>query len=108
MDAPENKKNEEVKKEAPSLKDIVFKKENTRIFSVISLLLAILSLVLCFLPVVGIILALIATVFTIISRRVLGYFEGLGIAGLVVAVFGLVFCICAMCFDGFFSILMFI
>lgn len=108
MDAPENKNREEIKEETPSLKDIIFKKKKTRIFSVVSLVLAILSLALCFLPVVGIILSLIAAVFTIVSRRVLGYFEGLAIAGLVVAVFGLVFCICSMCFEGFFSILDFI
>ncbi len=108
MDAPDNKNNEGKKTEDFSLKNIVKNKEKNRIFSVISILLATLSLVLCFLPVFGMILSIISVAFTIISRRVLGYFEGLAIAGLVIGVFGLVFCICSLCFDSFFSILTFL
>ena len=107
MNAPDNKNNEGKKSEDLSLKNLIGKKENSRLFSVISLSLAVLSLLLCFLPAVGIILSLLAVVFTIVSRRALGYFEGVAIAGLVVAVFGIVFCICAMCFESFFSILNF-
>lgn len=39
----------------------------------------------------GIILGALAIVFAILSRRILGYFDGRSIAGLILGIFGLVF-----------------
>ncbi|MBO5009691.1 MAG: DUF4190 domain-containing protein [Clostridia bacterium] len=72
-------------------KDLFKEKNNTRVWSLASLLAAVLSVIFCFLPVLGIILSLFSVALSVISRRVLGYFDGLSIAGLIVGIFGFVF-----------------
>lgn len=72
-------------------KDLFKEKNNTRVWSLASLLAAVLSVIFCFLPILGIILSLFSVALSVISRRVLGYFDGLSIAGLIVGIFGFVF-----------------
>ena len=60
-------------------------------WSVASLIAGIVSVVCCSLGWTGIILGALAVIFAILSRRMLGYFDGRSIAGLVLGIFGFVF-----------------
>ena len=66
-------------------------KKPSRVWSVLSFILAILSIICCCNSWIPLILGAVAIVFAIISRSKLGYFDGLGIAGLIIAIFGVVF-----------------
>ena len=66
-------------------------KGKTRLWSVISLSLAILALVLCFLGWVSMALCTIAVAFAIVSRKMLGYFDKITLASLIVSIFAMVF-----------------
>ena len=63
----------------------------TRLWSVISLSASILALLLCFLGWVGMALCTIAMAFAIVSRRMLGYFDKITLASLIVSIFAMVF-----------------
>jgi O-antigen ligase len=60
-------------------------------WSVASLIMGIVSVVCCSLGWTGIVLGALAVIFAILSRRMLGFFDGMSIAGLVLGIFGLVF-----------------
>ena len=60
-------------------------------WSVASLVVGILSVVCCCFGWSGLVLGALAIVFAILSRRDLGYFDGLSIAGLVLGIFGAIF-----------------
>ena len=60
-------------------------------WSVASLIAGIVSVVCCSLGWTGIVLGALAIVFAILSRRMLGYFDGMSIAGLILGIFGFVF-----------------
>lgn len=62
-----------------------------RTFSIISLVLSVVSVCLFVLPWIGIILAVVGIVFSVLSRRNLGYFDKPSLAGLIVGIFGIVF-----------------
>ncbi len=66
--------------------------QGTRGFSVASLVLGIISIVCCCAWYVGLILGILAIVFSVVSRKKNGYFDGLAIAGLVLGIFGTVIC----------------
>ena len=68
-----------------------FSKPKTMGWSVVSLVSGIISVICCCLGVSGIILGAVAIISSIISRKTLGYFDGLSIAGLILGIFGLVF-----------------
>ncbi len=87
----EENKNEEKVTQDYAYKSILENNKNSRIWSFASLVAGILSVLFCFLPVLGIIIALFSVALAVISRRVIGYFDGIAIAGLVVGIFGLVF-----------------
>jgi hypothetical protein len=59
-------------------------------WSVASLVVGVISLVCCCLGWSGVVLGALAVVFAILSRRMLGYFDGLSIAGMVLGIFGFV------------------
>ena len=63
----------------------------TKTLSVASMVLGILSVVCCCLGYVGIVFGIGAIVVSIISRKSLGYFDGIGVAGLVLGIFALAF-----------------
>ena len=71
-------------------------KPKSRAWSVASLILSIISILCCCSPIVAITSGVVALVCAIISRKTLGYFDGLSIAGLICAIFGLVFGICGI------------
>lgn len=96
----EENKNEENGSQDYAYKSILENNKNSRIWSVASLVAGILSVVFCFLPVLGIIIALFSVALAVISRRVIGYFDSIAIAGLVVGIFGLVFGVGYSIFDA--------
>ncbi len=73
-------------------KKVLLDKQHSRAWSVASLTVSIVSLICCcFVSWLGIVLSALAIVFAIISRRNIGYFDGLSLAGLIVGIFGIVF-----------------
>ena len=68
-----------------------FDKPKTMAWSVASLVLGIISIICCCLGWTGIIFGALALVFAFVSRKTLGYFDGMAIAGLVTGIFGLIF-----------------
>ena len=60
-------------------------------WSVASMVMGIISVVCCALGWTGLILGAAAIAFSIISRRKLGYFDGMSVAGLILGIFGFVF-----------------
>lgn len=76
--------------------DFLFKtvmdgKEKSRVWSVASIAMAIAALVCCMFPYPAIVLGALAIVFALFSRRNIGYFDGLAIAGLIIGIAGIVF-----------------
>ena len=63
----------------------------SRGWSVASFVLSLISVICCCMWYISGILAVLGIIFAIVSRKNLGYFDGLGIAGLVLSIFGLVF-----------------
>jgi hypothetical protein len=68
-----------------------FGKPKTMGWSVVSLVTGILSVICCCLGFTGIFFGAAAIISAIVSRKMLGYFDGLSIAGLVLGIFGAVF-----------------
>lgn len=93
--------NPNVESEATADSDFAYKsviggKKNTRLWSIISFVLAILSVPFCAVPIVGIIMGLGAIAFSLYSKKCLGYFDGLSLAGLMIGIFGAVFSVAAL------------
>ena len=68
-------------------------------WSVISLFSGILAVLLCSVYYVGIPFAILSVVASLVSRRKLGYFDGLSLSGLLVGIVGCVFCSFALVVD---------
>ncbi len=68
-----------------------FGKPKTMGWSIVALVSGIISVICCCLGIAGIVLGAVAIASSIISRKALGYFDGLSIAGLILGVFGVVF-----------------
>lgn len=66
-------------------------KQQKRIWSVVSITLAALSVFLCFIPWLGILFSVAAMMTAIVSRKSLGYFDGISMASLILSIFGMVF-----------------
>lgn len=77
-------------------KNVMSGKQNSRKWSVVSLILSLLSVALCFVPWLGIILGLSAIGFAAFSRNCIGYFDGFALAGLILGIFGVVFSLTAL------------
>lgn len=72
-------------------KTVVEDKNKTRAWSVAALVLGIVSILCCCLWYFGLVAGILAILFTVISRKTLGYFDGLSIGGLITAIFGIIF-----------------
>jgi hypothetical protein len=72
-------------------KKVMLTKKNSRAWSVASITLSMASLILCPVYWLKIILSATSIVFALISRKNIGYFDGLSLAGLIVGIFGIVF-----------------
>ena len=67
-------------------------KGSTRAFSLLSLILALAALTVAVLfPYVGIALAIGGIILSVLSQRLVGYFDKLAVAGLIIAIFAFVF-----------------
>jgi len=66
-------------------------KPKSKIFSVISLILGIASILFGFVGWVALILGAAAVALSVVSRIKLGYFDAMGVAGLILGIFGVVF-----------------
>lgn len=72
-------------------KSVMDGKAKSRAWSVASLCVAIASVMCCCTPWTALGFGVLGIVFAIISRNRIGYFDGPSIAGLVIAIFGVVF-----------------
>ncbi len=73
-------------------KKVMLDKQHSRAWSLASLIVSIASLICCcFVSWLGIVLSSFSIVFAIISRKNIGYFDGLSLAGLIIGIFGIVF-----------------
>ena len=74
----------------PNYAYTVLMKPKTRVWSVLSVVLAALSILCCCFDFAGIIFGVVAIVFAVISRKVLGYFDTTSIVAIIIAIFGIV------------------
>lgn len=93
-DAPESEENYAFQKVMPAKN-----KENRRTWSVISLILSILSLLLVYFSWVSLILGILSVGSALISRKNIGYFDKLSLAGMFIGIFGVVFSVGAIIFS---------
>ena len=75
-------------------------KSRSLIWSVISFAAAVLSLALCLFSYVGITFAVVSVVFSLFSRRNLGFFEKYSILGLILGIIGFVCSIFSLIADA--------
>lgn len=68
-------------------------------WSVISMFSGILSVILCSVYYVALVFAVISIITALVSRRKLGYFDGLSLAGLLVGIVGCVFGVFSLIVD---------
>ncbi len=93
----DNNQNHENQYDQPEINyKAVSMKPKSRAWSVASLILSIISVLCCCSPIIAITAGVVALACSIVSRKTLGYFDGLSIAGLIVAIFGIVFGICGI------------
>ena len=60
-------------------------------WSMAALIAGVLAIMCCFLGYTGIVFGAVAVTLSIVSRKKLGYFDGMSIAGLILGIFGFVF-----------------
>ena len=94
-------KNKEVDTEEKNyaFNNIIKKNENSRAWSVAAVIVGVIAILLFRVSVVGMILAIASVCLSVISRKILGYFDGFAIAGLIVGIFGIVFALFGFVFD---------
>ena len=93
----DNNQNHENQYDQPEINyKAVSMKPKSRAWSVASLILSIISVLCCCSAIIAITAGVVALACSIVSRKTLGYFDGLSIAGLIVAIFGIVFGICGI------------
>ena len=81
-------------------KTVIKNKQNRRTWSVASLALAVLSVLLLSFPVFGLIFGVLSVGAGIMSRRNLGYFDKLTLAGVIIGIFGIVFSLAGLFFGS--------
>ena len=73
-------------------KKVMLDKKNSRAWSLASLAMSIVALLCCcFIDWLGMVFSTVAIVFALISRKNIGYFDRLSLAGIIVGIFGIVF-----------------
>jgi hypothetical protein len=89
----ENKKNNGSETQGDDFlyKTVMDGKEKSRVWSVASCAAAIISILCSLFPYPAIVLGALAIIFAIFSRRNIGYFDGLALAGLFIGIAGVVF-----------------
>lgn len=96
----EVKSNDEASEEVSeyTYKNVMKTKQNRRTWSVISIALAVLAVAFLWVCPVSLGMAIASIVCALISRKNLGYFDKLSLAGLFVGIFGIVFSVVGMAF----------
>ena len=90
---------DEAEKQEYAYMTVMDGKRKSRSWSVASLTVAIASLICCcVVSWVGVVLSSLAITFAIISRKNIGYFDGISLAGLIVGIFGAVFGVASIVF----------
>ena len=89
----ENKKNNGSETQGDDFlyKTVMDGKEKSRVWSVASCAAAVISILCSVFPYPAIVLGALAIIFAIFSRRNIGYFDGLALAGLFIGIAGVVF-----------------
>ena len=89
----ENKKNNGSETQGDDFlyKTVMDGKEKSRVWSVASCAAAVISILCSLFPYPAIALGALAIIFAIFSRRNIGYFDGLALAGLFIGIAGVVF-----------------
>ncbi len=101
--------NEKKNSEAPEgeegyvYKKVIKDKQYRRTWSVASVILAVLSVLLTYFSYVGIVLGLLSVGCAAISRKNLGYFDKISLAGMIIAIFGVVFSLAGIALSGILS-----
>ena len=93
-DAPESEENYAFQKVMPAKN-----KENRRTWSVASLVLSVLSILLVYFSWAGVVCGVLAIGCAFISRKNIGYFDKLSLAGMFIGIFGVVFSVGAIIFS---------
>jgi hypothetical protein len=78
-------------------------KPKTKIWSLVALVFSVASVIISFFTIFGIIAGVLAIGCVLLSRKVLGYFDSISIAAIMLSVFGIVFPIAKLCFDPIFE-----
>lgn len=86
-------------------KNVIRNKEQRRTWSVVSVVLAALSVILCYFSWVGLAFGVLSIASALISRKNLGYFDKLSLAGLIIGIFGIVFCVMGLALKPYLDIL---
>ena len=86
-------------------KNVIRNKEQRRTWSVISVVLSVLAVILCYFSWVGLVLGILSIGAALISRKNLGYFDKLTLAGIIIGIFGVVFAIAGLALKPYFDIL---
>lgn len=81
-------------------KSVIKNKENRRTWSVVSLVLAVLSVLSLLLPPLSLILGILSVGAGAFSKKNLGYFDKISIAGIIIGIFGCVFAVAGMLFGS--------
>lgn len=81
-------------------KSVIKNKENRRTWSVTSLALAVLSVLSLFVPALSLVFGLLSVGAGALSRKNLGYFDRISLAGIIVGIFGCVFAVAGILFGS--------
>ncbi len=100
MDSNQNNYNEQPEMNGqPAYQAYMEVKSKSRGFAVASLVLGILSVVCCCFLYVTLAMAILSIIFAIVSRRKMGYFDPLALAGLILGIIGAVFGVANIAFE---------
>ncbi|MBQ8303262.1 MAG: hypothetical protein IJX97_06975 [Clostridia bacterium] len=99
-----NEPNVEKEESTYAYKNVINKeKQNRRTWSVFSLLFAIASVFTFIFSWVSLVLGFISVGCGVVSRKNLGYFDGISVAGIIIGIFGIVFALAGLIFGNIIS-----
>ena len=97
----ENKNNNVMPDEGEYVyKTVMNGKAPTRLWSVISISLSVIALALCFFGWWGIAFSILGLAIAIVSRKLLGYFDKITLASIIVSIFAMVFSVAVLVFNS--------
>ena len=97
----ENKNNNVMADEGEYVyKTVMNGKAPTRLWSVISISLSVSALALCFFGWWGIAFSILGLAIAIVSRKLLGYFDKITLASIIISIFAMVFSVAVLVFNS--------